>query len=49
MAQALGVRFLRANGQAIATPLAGGQVGEVTGLDLSELHPGLGSCRLEVA
>jgi len=49
MAQALGVRFLRANGQAIATPLAGGQVGEVTGLDLSGLHPALATCRLDVA
>ncbi|MFM7235271.1 MAG: glycerate kinase [Cyanobium sp.] len=49
MAQALGVRFLRADGTAIVEPLCGGQLREVAALDLSGLHPALASCRLEVA
>lgn len=49
MAQALGVRFLRADGTAIEEPLSGGQLRDVAALDLSGLHPALASCRLEVA
>ncbi|MFN9661409.1 MAG: glycerate kinase [Cyanobacteriota bacterium] len=49
MAQALGVRFLGAAGRQIPPPLSGGQLLEVTALDLSGLHPGLAACRLEVA
>jgi glycerate kinase len=49
MAQALGVRFLRADGTAIEEPLCGGLLRDVAALDLSGLHPALASCRLEVA
>ena len=49
MAQALGVRFLRADGQPILEPLSGGLLQEVAAVDLSGLHPALASCRLEVA
>jgi len=49
MAQALGVRFLSADGLPIDEPLSGGRLAEVAALDLSGLHPGLAACRLEVA
>lgn len=49
MAQALGVRFLGADGRPIDAPLSGGRLAEVAALDLSDLHPGLAACRLEVA
>jgi glycerate 2-kinase len=49
MAQALGVRFLRADGQPILEPLSGGLLQEVAAVDLSGLHPALPTCRLEVA
>lgn len=49
MAQALGARFLRADGQPILEPLCGGRLREVAALDLSSLHPGLRACALEVA
>ncbi|MFI0403734.1 MAG: glycerate kinase [Cyanobium sp.] len=49
MAQALGVRFLRADGQPILEPLSGGLLQEVAAVDLSGLHPALASCLLEVA
>jgi glycerate kinase len=49
LAQALGVRFLDAAGRPIDGPLSGGRLGEVAALDLAGLHPGLASCRLEVA
>ena len=49
MAQALGVRFLRADGQPILEPLSGGLLQEVAAVDLSGLHPALATCRLEVA
>jgi glycerate kinase len=49
MAQALGVRFLRSDGGPILEPLCGGGLKEVAALDLSGLHPGLASCRLDVA
>lgn len=49
MAQALGVRFLDARGEAIHTPLCGGQLHRVAAIDLSGLHPALASTRIEVA
>ena len=49
MAQALGVRFLGSDGQPILEPLCGGGLKEVGALDLSGLHPGLATCRLDVA
>jgi glycerate kinase len=49
MAQALGVRFLGADGRAIEEPLGGGRLQDVDDLDLAALHPGLNRCRLELA
>ena len=49
MAQALGVRFLGADGRPIEEPLSGGRLMEVTALECSGVHPGLAACRLEVA
>jgi glycerate kinase len=49
MAQALGVRFLGADGRPIEEPLSGARLLEVAALDCSRLHPGLAACRLEVA
>jgi glycerate 2-kinase len=49
MAQALGVRFLNADGQPIHAPLCGGLLNAVAAVDLSGLHPALATCRLEVA
>jgi glycerate kinase len=49
MAQALGVRFLCADGNLIVKPLSGGRLGEVHDLDLSGLHPGLAHCRIDLA
>jgi glycerate kinase len=49
MAQALGVRFLGADGRPIEEPLSGGRLLEVTALECSGVHPGLAACRLEVA
>lgn len=49
MAQALGVRFLGADGCPIREPLCGGRLAAVSGIDLSGLHPGLAACRLELA
>ena len=49
MAQALGVRFLRGDGEAIVEPLCGKRLPEVASIDLSGLHPALATCRLEVA
>jgi glycerate kinase len=49
MAQALGVRFFDAAGRLIATPLSGGRLREVAALDWSGAHPGLATCRIEVA
>ncbi|MEB3334227.1 MAG: glycerate kinase, partial [Cyanobacteriota bacterium] len=48
LAQALGVRFLDAEGRPMAMPLRGGQLAQVAALDLAGLHPGLAACRLEV-
>lgn len=49
MAQALGVRFLGADGQPIHEPLCAGRLKQVAAVDLSGLHPALATCRLEVA
>lgn len=49
MAQALGVRFHRADGQPIDEPLTGAHLLEVARLDLAGLDPRLASCRLELA
>jgi glycerate kinase len=48
LAQALGVRFLDAEGRPMAPPLRGGQLAQVAALDLAGLHPGLATCRVEV-
>jgi glycerate kinase len=45
MAQALGVRFLGADGRPIEEPLSGGRLLEVTALECSGVHPGLAACR----
>lgn len=49
MAQALGMRFLNTDGRPISAPLSGGRLLEVAALDRSGLHPGLATCRLQVA
>lgn len=49
MAQALGVRFLRADGTAITAPMTGGLWAEVDRLDLTGLNPALAHCHIEVA
>ncbi len=49
MAQALGVRFLRADGSRIEAPLSGGALVEVAALDLAGLDPRLARCRIELA
>jgi glycerate kinase len=49
MAQALGVRFLDGEGRLIEAPLSGGRLREVAALDWSGVHPGLATCRLQVA
>jgi glycerate kinase len=49
MAQALGMRFLRADGTVIGAPLCGADLAAVAALDPSGLHPGLGRCRLQLA
>ncbi|MEB3261051.1 MAG: glycerate kinase [Cyanobacteriota bacterium] len=49
MAQALGMRFLDRAGRLITAPLSGGRLREVAAVDGAGVHPGLASCRLEVA
>lgn len=49
MAQALGMRFLRADGTVIEAPLSGADLAAVAALDPAGLHPGLGRCRLQLA
>ena len=49
MAQALGLRFLRADGAPIVQPLCGGLLREVEALDLTEIHPALAHCTIKVA
>jgi glycerate kinase len=49
LAQALGVKFLRADGSEILEPMTGGLLGQVAGLDLSRLHPAVGESLIEAA
>lgn len=49
MAQALGVKFFRADGREIAEPMTGGLLAEVACVDLSGLHPAVKTSRIEVA
>ena len=49
MAQALGIKFFRADGREIAEPMTGGLLAEVARIDLSGLHPAVKKCRIEVA
>ena len=49
MAQALGIRFLRADGSEIREPITGGLLAELANIDLSQLHPAVNSSRIEVA
>jgi glycerate kinase len=49
MAQALGIRFLRADGSEIHEPITGGLLAELASIDLSQLHPAVNSSRIEVA
>jgi len=49
MAQALGVRFLLADGTAVETPMTGGQMGQVRQVDLSGVLPELRDCSITVA
>ncbi|MEQ8659629.1 MAG: glycerate kinase [Gammaproteobacteria bacterium] len=49
LVQALGARFLRADGAAIAAPITGGQLADVAGIDLSQLDPRLARTRVEIA
>ena len=49
MAQALGIKFFRADGHEIAEPMTGGLLAEVAHIDLSGLHPAVKKSRIEVA
>lgn len=49
MAQALGVKFFRADGSEIREPMTGRLLGQVASVDLRGLHPAVGESRLEVA
>ena len=49
MAQALGIKFLRADGSEIREPITGGLLAELASIDLSQLHPAVKSSRIEVA
>lgn len=49
MAQALGVKFFRADGQEIKEPMTGGLLGEVARVDLSGLDGRVAQSRIEVA
>ena len=49
MAQALGAMFFDTAGTRITHPLTGGALVEVAGMDLSEMHPGIVGCRVELA
>jgi len=49
MAQALGIKFFRADGSEIAEPMTGGLLAEVDRVDLSCRHPAVKKCRIEVA
>jgi glycerate kinase len=49
MAQALGVRFLGADGAAITDYLAGGRLHEIISIDMSGVNPGLAGVKVNVA
>ncbi len=49
MAQALGVRFLGADGTVITQPLGGGQLLSIDRIDLSGINPGLARLKVSVA
>ena len=49
MAQALGVRFLRADGTEVGAPLIGADLASVEAIDLAGLHPAVAGCRLQLA
>ena len=49
LAQALGVRFLNFGGAPVNTRIAGGDLGRVEALDLSQINPGLARLRISVA
>ena len=49
MAQALGIKFFRADGSEISEPMTGGLLAEVAHIDLSGLHPAAKNSRIEVA
>ncbi len=49
MAQALGARFLRADGSEITEPMSGGLLAEVAKVDVSGLHPAIGQSQIEAA
>ncbi len=49
MAQALGVRFFRADGREIAEPMTGALLPEISGIDMTDLHPAVEQSCIEVA
>lgn len=49
MAQALGVKFFRADGREISAPITGALLADVACIDLSGLHPAVMKSRIEVA
>jgi len=49
MAQALGIKFFRADGREISEPMTGGMLAEVVRIDLSGLHPAVAKSRIEMA
>lgn len=49
MAQALGIGLLAASGRRIQKPVGGGMLNQVSGLDMSTVHPALAGCKVVVA
>ena len=49
MAQALGVKFFDSDERELADPMTGRSIGRVARVDLSDLHPGVARCRIDVA
>jgi glycerate kinase len=49
LAQALGVRFIGADGAPITDHLGGGKLGEITAIDVRWINPGLSRVRMSVA
>ncbi len=49
MAQALGVKFFRADGREITEPMTGALLAKVARIDLSGLHPAVNESHIEVA